>query len=142
MDSNIDGRPAQGWYNDPTGRHELRWFSAGSPTALVRDAADESRDALTAEERTLPATAGPGLTLPEKSGGVDGRPGPVAWWDTAVPNPGEPTIADIGISGYQGYEIIRGVRLAQRVSRWRYWWPAVAVVAVVVAVSVLVLASG
>jgi hypothetical protein len=35
---------AEGWYLDPYGRHEARWFSAGSPTALVRDGASESQD--------------------------------------------------------------------------------------------------
>ena len=33
---------AQGWYPDPYGRHQTRWFSAGSPTALVRDDRVES----------------------------------------------------------------------------------------------------
>ena len=28
---------AEGWYRDPYGIHQDRWFSAGSPTALVRD---------------------------------------------------------------------------------------------------------
>jgi hypothetical protein len=28
---------AQGWFADPFGQHEARWFSDGSPTALVRD---------------------------------------------------------------------------------------------------------
>ena len=120
----------------------MRWFSAGSPTGLVRDAAIERRDPLSVEEQALPATAGPGLMLPEKYGGVDGRPGPVAWWDTGVPRPGEPTIADIGIGGYQGYEVIRGVRLGLRVSRWRYRWPVVAVAGVVLAVLLLVLLAG
>ena len=35
----------QGWYQDPFGLHELRWFSAGWPTDLVRDAGVESHDA-------------------------------------------------------------------------------------------------
>jgi hypothetical protein len=36
---------AQGWYTDPTRAHELRWYSAGAPTDLVKDGAVESRDA-------------------------------------------------------------------------------------------------
>ena len=28
---------AEGWYVDPFGRHDARWFSDGTPTALVRD---------------------------------------------------------------------------------------------------------
>jgi hypothetical protein len=27
----------QGWYQDPAGRHEYRWFSDGTPTDLIRD---------------------------------------------------------------------------------------------------------
>ena len=35
---------AQGWYRDPYGVHEDRYFSAGQPTKLVRDAGEESYD--------------------------------------------------------------------------------------------------
>jgi hypothetical protein len=35
---------AEGWYTDPWDLHEARWFSAGRPTALVRDADSESHD--------------------------------------------------------------------------------------------------
>jgi hypothetical protein len=35
---------AEGWFPDPFGRHEQRWFSAGSPSALVRDGDTESAD--------------------------------------------------------------------------------------------------
>jgi hypothetical protein len=35
---------AQGWHTDHTGAHELRWYSAGTPTDLVKDGAIESRD--------------------------------------------------------------------------------------------------
>lgn len=34
----------EGWYQDPYGRHEARWISDGTPTALVRDAGVESQD--------------------------------------------------------------------------------------------------
>lgn len=115
------GSPAVGWYDDPTGRHELRWFSQGTPTELVRDAAAESKDELSVREQALPAVSGPGLRLPSPPGQGDGRGGPVAWWDTGIPLPGEPTIADIGMSGYQGYRMIRQSRwqnrMAQRSSR-------------------------
>lgn len=36
---------AEGWYCDPFGVHQHRWFSVGWPTDLVRDAGHESRDA-------------------------------------------------------------------------------------------------
>jgi hypothetical protein len=34
----------QGWYRDPFGVHQDRYFSAGSPTKLVRDDGRESYD--------------------------------------------------------------------------------------------------
>jgi hypothetical protein len=34
----------EGWYHDPYGRHEARWISVGTPTALVRDGDVESQD--------------------------------------------------------------------------------------------------
>ena len=36
---------AEGWYQDPFRRHQARWFSAGTPTALVSDHGAESHDA-------------------------------------------------------------------------------------------------
>lgn len=35
---------AQGWYRDPYGIHNDRWFSNGQPTKLVRDEGVESYD--------------------------------------------------------------------------------------------------
>ncbi|HYK68511.1 MAG TPA: hypothetical protein VEV45_11230 [Streptosporangiaceae bacterium] len=35
---------AEGWYTDHTGAHELRWYSVGTPTDLVKDGSIESRD--------------------------------------------------------------------------------------------------
>jgi hypothetical protein len=35
---------AQGWYQDPYGRHKDRYFSQGLPTKLVRDDEHESYD--------------------------------------------------------------------------------------------------
>lgn len=34
----------EGWYKDPYARHESRWISDGTPTALVRDAGVASQD--------------------------------------------------------------------------------------------------
>jgi hypothetical protein len=39
-----DNPPAQGWYHDPYGIHQDRWFSQGLPTKLVRDGTRESYD--------------------------------------------------------------------------------------------------
>lgn len=35
---------AEGWYLDPYGIHENRWYSDGQPTALVRDGGVEAQD--------------------------------------------------------------------------------------------------
>jgi hypothetical protein len=35
----------EGWFKDPYQRHEARWISQGTPTALVRDDGVESQDA-------------------------------------------------------------------------------------------------
>lgn len=35
----------EGWYRDPFGVHQLRWFSAGTPTDLVRDEDVEAYEA-------------------------------------------------------------------------------------------------
>ena len=35
---------AEGWYKDPFGLHDARWFSDGRPTELVRDGRAESHD--------------------------------------------------------------------------------------------------
>jgi hypothetical protein len=48
---------AQGWYQDPSGLHDARYFSAGHPTRLVRDGNVESYD--------------------EPPPGMDGKAGPV-----------------------------------------------------------------
>jgi hypothetical protein len=52
----------EGWYKDPYGRHESRWISDGTPTALVRDAGVESQDSppdepITADMERVEATA-------------------------------------------------------------------------------------
>jgi hypothetical protein len=35
---------AEGWYEDPYAVHEDRWYSDGTPTALVRDGDVEAQD--------------------------------------------------------------------------------------------------
>jgi hypothetical protein len=51
-----NGEP-QGWHADPFGLHEIRYFSAGRPTKLVRDGRVESYDEPPAEEYTPAAVA-------------------------------------------------------------------------------------
>jgi len=59
----------EGWYNDPYGRHEARWMSDGTPTALVHDAGVESQDPppdepiTTTLERVAETTAADGSDL-------------------------------------------------------------------------------
>jgi hypothetical protein len=55
----------EGWFKDPYQRLETRWMSAGTPTALVRDAGVESQDAppdepITVETERVVAEAIPG----------------------------------------------------------------------------------
>jgi hypothetical protein len=40
----MDQQVLQGWHDDPFGRHERRYFSAGQPTKLVRDGGIEAYD--------------------------------------------------------------------------------------------------
>jgi hypothetical protein len=43
--------PAQGWFPDPAGAHEERWFSAGRFTPLVRDHGVEGREDLPPDQQ-------------------------------------------------------------------------------------------
>lgn len=40
----MTGLIKEGWYEDPSDRHEYRWFSQGKPTDLVKDGTATSRD--------------------------------------------------------------------------------------------------
>ncbi len=40
----VTTRSPSGWFCDPSGRHEARWYSVGMPTKLVRDGAVDSYD--------------------------------------------------------------------------------------------------
>lgn len=62
---------AEGWYRDPYLRHDARWYSAGTPTSLVRDDGVVSDDPVPAgaDDRQAPA--------PLELGGADAyRPEP------------------------------------------------------------------
>jgi hypothetical protein len=45
---------AEGWYRDPYGLHDDRWFSDGRPSNLVRDEGIESHDEPPREEPPKP----------------------------------------------------------------------------------------
>ncbi len=59
---------SQGWYGDPFEAHEARWFSAGAPTALVRDGELEKTDPPPADSWDGPLTPVPDEDL---EGGSD-----------------------------------------------------------------------
>jgi hypothetical protein len=47
------GLQREGWFEDPSSRHELRWFSQGRPTDLVRDGKQDWRDPLSIDDTNL-----------------------------------------------------------------------------------------
>jgi hypothetical protein len=55
---------AEGWCIDPYERHELRWFSAGRPTALVRDNGVDGRDEPPATPPPTRPVAAPEVEVP------------------------------------------------------------------------------
>lgn len=59
---------AEGWYRDPYGLHDDRWFSDGRPTNLVRDQGAESHDEPPQVEPPLPLQP---VAEPEASDGQD-----------------------------------------------------------------------
>ncbi len=65
------GRSGQeeGWYADPYGRHERRWFSEGAPTQVVSDGGVTSND----PPPFLPCPT-PIVTVPDSGGALPDRP--------------------------------------------------------------------
>ena len=53
----MTGGELQGWYRDPFGLHEKRYFSAGRPTRLVRDGPIDSYDEPPSSTYEMPADA-------------------------------------------------------------------------------------
>ena len=64
-----DTPSAEGWYRDPYGIHQDRWFSQGQPTKLVRDGGRECYDP--APGQPLPE----GDLVPAELGGEEMRDG-------------------------------------------------------------------
>lgn len=119
-----NGDATKGWYKDPTRHHAERWFSAGTPTALVRDGHTTGHDPLSESEAaaaasgTLEFVSLPSGRPTETDGGDRPPPGQVAWWDVAVPHKDEPGF-DWGLDGYVGYKITLAERFAARWSKRR-----------------------
>jgi hypothetical protein len=83
-------RKAQGWYLDPYGLHQARWFSDGAATALVRDDGTESTDPPPATPFTgtlEPAPEVEGALLYESPG--EGVSGDRAAWEVFVSTGGD-----------------------------------------------------
>jgi hypothetical protein len=57
----------EGWFKDPYGRHEARWVSDSTPTALVRDAGVESQDEPPDEPITVKMERVAAETIPGES---------------------------------------------------------------------------
>jgi hypothetical protein len=94
----------QGWFSDPYGRHEDRWFSRGVPTALVRDGGKESQDAptdgdpaVTWVQAAIPRTLSP---RSDQAGSAPGKQSKLRslwlWFGLAV---GGLVLLALGISG-------------------------------------------
>lgn len=60
----ISDDDAEGWYLDPFGLHEQRWFSAGKPSRLVRDGLVEANDPPPARPIDGPLTPAPTVGAP------------------------------------------------------------------------------
>ena len=85
---------AQGWFSDPYRQHVARWFSDGSPTALVRDDGVESQDPppnapYTAKLEPVAETEGDLLHSHLNGGRSDRNSGVNAIWDIFVATGGD-----------------------------------------------------
>jgi hypothetical protein len=93
-------KPPQGWFVDPFGIHQHRWFSEGRPTALVRDDRTEGQDPPPAgpvSGRMVPATPPPqaGSSLP----GAVGTAAPLPTGGPVGRGAGGPDIDPIDLGG-------------------------------------------
>jgi hypothetical protein len=114
----LAGGELQGWYRDPFGRHEQRYFSGGRPTKLVRDGHVESYDEPSAAGTEMPAGE-PGFA----AGGAAGPAGAGPAGAGDVPGAG-------GAPGVGGDRYPPG---AAAWSPWRWYGRAIAVVVVIAA---------
>jgi len=96
-----EGGHQEGWYLDPYGLHEARWFSNGTPTKLVRDGEAESYEEPPDEppphppEPITPPAAGnegPGYRADEPDGDLNQRMAEAAefgaTWGSHIAMPG------------------------------------------------------
>jgi len=122
----VDYRNRQGWYADPFGAHESRYFSAGKPTKLVRDGHIESYDE--------PPTEGVELATAAASA-EDSAP-----WAMAMAGPASTGVVPTNNSTVSPGDILRAPDdhpVPMRPRRSGRGWLASAVVVIVVAGVVL-----
>ena len=82
----------EGWYTDPYGLHERRWFSDGSPTKLVSDDGTTSNDPppntpFVRPPEPVPESEGPTVDDSHEEGHED--PGVKGAWETFVETGGD-----------------------------------------------------
>jgi hypothetical protein len=84
----------EGWYSDPFQLHEHRWFSDGTPTALVRDGGDTSQDPPSATpyvEEPKPVASPPSIAADDLRRGGEAEDGSIdavdAVWSYIVSRP-------------------------------------------------------
>ncbi len=78
VDHMVQATEAEGWYEDPYGVHQHRWFSAGKPSGLVRDGGIETTDRPPDEPFEGPlvrATSEPATNTGSNLGRAGGRQG-------------------------------------------------------------------
>jgi hypothetical protein len=80
----------QGWYRDPYGNHDDRWFSDGQPTNLVRDQGVESHDELPGHWRPPDPRGRP----PGDRRQLGQTHGIWRWWTVCLP-----ALLTLGVSG-------------------------------------------
>lgn len=108
----VGGNPEPGWYPDPSGNHELRWYDGNAWTAHVSDRGEQSHD-----DPGLPAIAG-----------YSGQPAaygvgsPAAHQTGTHTPPGGVTFSDAAKRVLSKY-----VDFSGRAPRSEYWWWTLAV---------------
>ena len=91
--TSVKGMQATGWYRDPYGLHDHRWFADGNPTSRVRDGGAESYDPSPGGAPPQFFRGHPVYQLPSARVGWLGRPWPR--WTVLLPG-----LLTLGVLGY------------------------------------------
>ena len=126
----------QGWHGDPFGRHEMRYFSAGRPTKLVRDGRLESYDEPPADAAAADGSAAlpGGSDLADAARAFSSAGGSGTSW-----TPGTASLAD-GDAALESYRREAATVARRRLRRLEY--SAVAVGAVIAVLVFVAFAGG